>query len=310
MIQLNISNFEFENPENITELATICEAFASEIRLNIVKQLREKSYSIAELRKMNNISYSSILFHINILNKAGIVDINYMPSNKGHVQIISLKYRHFFIENQTVKNKNEVFYQSIGVGCFTKHHVYGHCGMAGTDFSLMGMNTDLLDSQRFNASLIWAESGFLEYQFSKNKFKNKTVKELKFSLEICSEAQYYREDWKSDITFSINGIEVCMWQSPGDFGERRGTLNPVEWPSCNTQYGILLTICVNENGTYINEKKYSNNITINDLKIKNNTGITFKIHSKEDAIHHGGFNIFGKNFGDYSQDIELITICE
>lgn len=310
MIKLNISNFDFENQDDIDEFSTICEAFSSKVRLNIIKQLRNKSYAISELKKLNNISYSAVLFHINILNKAGIIEINYLPDKKGFIQVISLKYRHLSFEKKAIKDTTEIFRQSIGVGCFTNHSVKGYTGLAGTDFSLMGKNTDLLDSRRFNASLLWAESGFVEYQFSKNNFHEKIIKEIKFSLEICSEAQYYREDWKSDITFSINGVETCVWQSPGDFGERRGTLNPSEWPSCNTQYGILITISVNENGTYINEKKCPNNITIKDLKIPEQTGITFKIQSKEDALYPGGFNIFGKNFGDYAQDIELIVVCQ
>ena len=33
--------------------------------------------------------------------------------------------------------------------------------------------------------------------------------------------------------------------------------------------------------------------------------VTFKVESKENAKNKGGFNIFGKNFGDYNQDIEM-----
>ena len=130
---------------------------------------------------------------------------------------------------------------------------------------------------------------------------------MKISLEICSEARHYREDWKSDITFSINNKELCTWQIPGDFGERRGLLNPPSWPSCNTQYGLLINLYVNKNGVYINEKKYSNSITIDDLNINKGKGILFKIDSKADAVYKGGWNVFGRHFGDYNQDIDLFV---
>ena len=31
--------------------------------------------------------------------------------------------------------------------------------------------------------------------------------------------------------------------------------------------------------------------------------IKFKIEVKKDTVHVGGFNLFGKNHGDYAQDI-------
>ena len=306
-MKLNVTDFNFNNEKDVRKLALISNALSSEIRINIIKQLREKSHTIAELKKLNNISYSSILFHISLLNKAGIVMINYLPGQKGFAQVVSIRYKNLFFEISEEKTKETTAKQSIGVGCFVNHNVLGYCGLAGVDFTFMGLNSDLLDSRRFNSSLIWAQEGFIEYQFSNNAFIDKEIKELKISLEICSEARHYREDWKSDITFSINNKELCTWQSPGDFGERRGLLNPPSWPSCNTQYGLLINLYVNKNGVYINEKKYSNSITIDDLNINKGKGILFKIDSKADAVYKGGWNIFGRHFGDYNQDIDLFV---
>lgn len=306
-MKLNVTDFNFSNEKDVRKLALISNALSSEIRINILKQLREKSHTIAELKKLNNISYSSILFHINLLNKAGIVNINYLPGQKGFAQVVSIRYKNLFFEIAEEKAKESTSKQSIGVGCFVNHNVLGYCGFAGVDFTFMGLNSDLLDSRRFNSSLIWAQEGFIEYQFSNNAFIDKEIKELRISLEICSEARHYREDWKSDITFSINNKELCTWQSPGDFGERRGLLNPPSWPSSNTQYGLLINLYVNKNGVYINEKKYSNSITIDDLNINKGKGILFKIDSKADAVYKGGWNIFGRHFGDYNQDIDLFV---
>ena len=306
-MKLKVVDFNFNNEKDVHQLAAIANALSSKIRINIIKQLREKSYTIAELKRLNNISYSSILFHINILSELNLVNINYFPGQKGFAQVVSIRNKNLFFEVAEDKPKETTTKQSIGVGCFVNHNVVGYCGLAGVDFTHMGLNIDLLDSRRFNASLIWAQEGFIEYNFSNNSFIDKEIKELRISLEICSEARLYREDWKSDITFSINEKELCTWQSPGDFGERRGTLNPPSWPSFNTQYGLLINICVNRNGVYINEKKYSSSITIDDLCINKGKGILFKIESKPDAVYKGGWNIFGRHFGDYNQDIDLFV---
>jgi predicted transcriptional regulator len=45
---------------------------------------------------------------------------------------------------------------------------------------------------------------------------------LHLSLEICSEAPLHHENWPSDITVWLNGVEIGAWTSPGDFGDVRG----------------------------------------------------------------------------------------
>lgn len=46
-------------------------------------------------------------------------------------------------------------------------------------------------------------------------------------------------------------------------------------------------------------------VTFDDLKLYDGSGIKFKIGVKEDALHKGGLNLFGKNFGDYPQAIVM-----
>ena len=114
---------------------------------------------------------------------------------------------------------------------------------------------------------------------------------------------YYRNDFPSDITFWINDKEIATYNSPGDFGGRRGKYSPSYWFINSTQFGILKTITVNNNGVYIDNINVSKNITLNDILVYNCPFIEFKIGIKDDAIHKGGINIFGKNFGDYNQAI-------
>ena len=62
-----------------------------------------------------------------------------------------------------------------------------------------------------------------------------------------------------------------------------------------------------KNGVYLDGILLNENIKVNDLKLNDNNHILFKITSKKHNDSFGGFNIFGKNYGDYPQDI-LMTI--
>ena len=115
-----------------------------------------------------------------------------------------------------------------------------------------------------------------------------------FSFEACSEAPNYAEDWPSDITISIAGIDCCTWRCPGDFGARRGLLSPQWWSnSMATQYGILNRIEINNEGSFLNNIKTSD-VRIQDLGIANLQNVPIRIGNKEDAEYIGGFNLFWK----------------
>ena len=159
------------------------------------------------------------------------------------------------------------------------------------------------DTKRFNAKLIYAKDGVVTYKVSNAFAITNGIDELIISLEICSEAPYYDNDYKSDITFWINDKEICTLTTKGDYGDRRGKLNPDWWPSINTQYGELTTIKINENGIYLKDILVNKGITIKDLDITNNTFIKISLGNKNFALNKGGFNIFGSEFGDYPQNI-------
>ncbi len=52
---------------------------------------------------------------------------------------------------------------------------------------------------------------------------------VQFSAELCSEAPLHNDDYPSDITVRVNGVELGTWTSPGDFGGERGRLTPDWW---------------------------------------------------------------------------------
>ena len=74
-----------------------------------------------------------------------------------------------------------------------------------------------------------------------------------------------------------------------------------------TQYGILNRLEINKDGSFLNNKKTSD-IKIDDLGIDKLQNIPIRIGNKDDAEYIGGFNLFGKGFGDYPQDLILTII--
>ena len=61
---------------------------------------------------------------------------------------------------------------------------------------------------------------------------------------------------------------------------------------------------IDENGTRINGRRYSD-IRIDEVFAQPRKYIEFEICNKENAMYIGGFNLFGKKFGDYKQDIVM-----
>jgi predicted transcriptional regulator len=110
-------------------------------------------------------------------------------------------------------------------------------------------------------------------------------------------------DWKSDITFSLCGHALCTYTSPSDFGDCRGTLNPDWWPLNYSQYGELKELIITEKGCFLNGIHVNPSIRIAELS--GQSKFVFRIENKKDAEHVGGFNIFGKGFGNHPQNIRM-----
>lgn len=190
------------------------------------------------------------------------------------------------------------------IGNFVDCKVLPTCGIAG-ERSYIDIEDDprgFYNPNKVNAQLIWFHKGYLEYRFPNSIFQTIKPKLVEISLELCSEAPNYRNDWPSDITMWINGFDCGTWTSPGDFGGRRGKLNPSWWSDGSTQFGLLKTWRVNNEGSFIDEKK-SANVNIERLQLAKGDFITVRIGIKEDAQNIGGVNIFGEKFGDYPQNI-------
>lgn len=304
----NIVNLDIKNDNDIPYMVKLCNALGSEVRMKILKTLQRRPYtfSITDLIKLTNIPCTTLIHHLNILKEVNLIDITYKSTKHGSTRIISrylkgASLNFYYLEdkdNTTIKTE----LQNMKVGNFIKYE--------GNDFNFVTptrsypkRGTDCYIPERFQAELIYTLNGKLTYIFSNNAAKFNKIKSISFSMELSSETPYYDNDYLSEITFWINDIEIATYLSLGDYGDRRGILNPAWWPDRNSQYGKLVTVLVDEAGVSLNGKQISTKINISKLNIQKGNSIIFALGNKQTSTYIGGFNLFGSSFGDFHQDI-------
>ena len=287
----NISLFD---PE---KAALVSKALGNETRVLILKEIYMGPKSIRELSRAFSLPSSVVMFHLDILEKADLIHGEYLPSKKGKALIYSLNFDYIHLSFEEYNTKQISSYnEEMPIGLYCEAQFDEYYGMF-CDGEMKRLNSNNpFDQTRQRAELLWCNGGKLSYPFSTKFIGLGEIESLSFTLEICSEIQFYRNDWKSDIFFSINNIPIGLYTCQGDFGGTRGILTPKVWPINHTQYGYLLMIEVTNNGTFIDHKLVSK-VTLNDLKLSDNNIVLFTLETKKTALHYGGFNIFGKTFG-------------
>ncbi len=301
-------NFSLLNPDNNENIERVCKALSSPVRLNFIRQIHEKPMTIAELAKANGLTNSTVIFHLNILSEANIISVRYLPSKKGMAQVAFLSFNNvvFTREGGLTYSESKMFEQSASVGSYVDADVEG-LGYATEDDFYDSGNALAFDEKHVFARQLWAVGGHVTYAFENSFAKNGVPDKITFSLEICSETTCYRNDWKSDIFFVVNGVEVAHYLSPGDFGGSRGRFTPEWWPQNMTQYGNLVEITVDETGSYLNNQPVSK-VKLSDLRLDEGNRIAFTVECRKKSTYYGGFNLFGKGSGNFDQDILFFAI--
>lgn len=299
-----IISYDMNEKDRLCELG---KALAVPERVEILNLLHHQSMIIGEIARELHLPVSSVVFHLKMLEKAGLVDMKLQSGTRGNQKLCVKTADYINIELINHNSEmSEIFSTEMPVGAYTSCHVTPTCGLANIEDIIGKRDSEysFYYPERMNAGILWSSSGYVEYKFANGVPNERTVKNLSLSMEICSEAPKYDEHWKSDITLWINGVECATWTCPGDFGERRGRLNPSWWKNGDTQYGALVNWKVNQEGSFINGEKVSR-VTVDRLNLSARSYIDVRIGNKRDARYIGGFNLFGKTFGDYEQGIIL-----
>lgn len=303
-------NLSITNVKDHDMILKISKALSCEDRLLILKSLLSTPKHLSDISQELNIPISSVSRHIDALAEAGLVFISYQPGIKGHTKFCAHQMLGFTIllENDAKTLTESKEYQvELPIGMFSHCHIRPPCGMNSKTSTIEHFDDPRIFflPTRIQAECLWFDYGFISYSFPSPPKTKELFNEITFSFEACSEAIGYNNDWPSDITVSINDIEVCTFTLSGDYGGRRGRFTPKFWSTTSTQYGVLKEIKVNNKGVFVDNVQTTSSLSFDDLNIYKGNAIKLTISVKEDAEHRGGINIFGKNFGDYQQSLVM-----
>lgn len=285
----------------------IFKALGSEVRIEIVKILLENhGMSMNELASRLKITNGALTNHIKKLEDCGIVSISTESAGHGNQKKCSVYLDKILIDIDSQEDFKNIYQTSLKVGHFTDYNVYPTCGIA-SNTALIGEVDDtryFAHPGRYEADILWFTRGYVEYIIPNFIPYGQKIDQITISLEISSEAPGINDIWPSDISFKINGKKVAVWTSPGDFGNVRGTFTPDWWYPNWNQYGLLKILVINKKGTFIDGLQVSN-VSINEFDFDYHSTIKLKLEVEDAAEHVGGLTIFGKNFGNYNQDIDV-----
>lgn len=286
-------------------LEKIGDALSSPIRRKVLRLLTGKSYSALELASLTNVALSTMSFHLKVLKDAKLINMVSSPNKRGNEKNVSQSCENIYISfSQNSLTKKGLYSIELPIGSYFDFDITPPCIMNGRNGQLGEIDSVLpfYSYKRSEARLLSFLKGWIEYRIPTISFKDKSVQSLTFSLEICSECPNYNNTWKSDITFWVNKHEICTYRSMGDYGDRKGLLNPDWYPSQSSQYGMLVKIRIDNEGTWIDNEIVSS-VNIDELELTSANFFSLRLGVKPNSHYVGGVNLFGKGFGDHNQDI-------
>ena len=292
---------------NLQKLETVTKALGSATRLEILRFLSAHTCTLLEIAEALDLPPSTATLHINVLEKAGLIETNLSPATRGLQKVCARVYDRIVIQLPAAAEREETTVEvSMPIGAFVDVHIIPTCGLLG-DLGIIGHLDDpsaFYEPERIHAQLIWFRQGTVEYRFPNRLPPNVLLDDIDVSFEICSEAPLHHSHWPSDVTVWIDDVEIGTWTSPADFGGERGALTPAWWDTQNSQFGLLKVWKVTNNGSFVDGVQVSK-VTLNNLSLEPGHPISVRIGIKDNASNIGGLNLFGSKFGNYPQDIVL-----
>ena len=292
-----------------SRILDVAKALSGDVRVRILEALGDKPMSVSQLAETLGVAQPTISINVQTLEQVNLI-VSTQGANREKICSVTCRAIHLELPSKLGEGLHQTEEIHMPIGMFSNCSIQPSCGMAGKDGGVIGSQDDprvFYMPERVDASLLWfAESGYVEYYFANPLPPGVVLDEIRLSAEICSEAPAFREDWASDITLTINDLDVGTWTCPSDFGNRKGKLTPERWKS-GTEYGMLTEWSVSDHGSTINGISASST-TISSLKLAYNEPIRVRFEIRKDAANRRGLNLFGSGFGDHPQDIVLSFI--
>lgn len=281
------------------------EALASNVRIRIIELLGQEPMIMKDIASALGLSNSIITMHVKKLERADLVHTEMIPGRGASQKLCTLvadRIELVFPRKGMIARNFHI--SNIPIGHYTDFDVKPTCGLA-SKLKVIGGGFDdpryFLDPERVEAKILWFSKGYISYKIPNYLTDEQEPEELEMTMELASEAPLSNMHWPSDIAFTFNGCPIGMWTNPGDFGGTRGKYTPEWWNIDLNQYGILIHIRINNDGTFIEGTRVSD-YTIRDVDIRR-LQWDLRLEVKEDAQHVGGLTIYGAGFGNYYQDI-------
>jgi len=289
-------------PHQIQETA---KALSGDLRLRILEALGKGTRSISQLMEALGAAQPTVSINVQILEQAGLITTAPGP-NREKLCSRAHDYLLFELPRETGESLSDLEEISMPVGMYTSCSVKAPCGLAGRE-SLIGCPDDprsFFLPDRSEAQLLWfSEAGFVEYLFPNPIPPEVSLKGLKISAELCSEAMGFNEDWPSDVTLFVNGKRIATVTPEGDFGREKGSLTPVWWVY-GSQYGKLYEWEITGEGSFA-EGRRGSGVRLADLGLRYDQPIAIRFEVEGTAVNKRGLNLFGAGYGNYNQDIKL-----
>jgi predicted transcriptional regulator len=285
--------------------ATLFKVLSSDTRRGILRMLQRGPMGISALAQGVGVSRSSVTRHIQDLAEEGLVSTDAAPGQQGAQKMCRLRYEHVVVSFECPSAPQlHVAETEMPIGMYSRADVERPCGLASST-GIIGSIDDpqsFLLPERASAQLFWVGRGSVEYVFPNRVPPGAEITRLELAMEICSELAMHRIDCPGDVTVWVNEVELGTWTSFGGFGENRGRLTPPWWWDTRTQYGMLKVWAVDDEGSYVDGSPVSAN-TLSQLHLHDHAPVNVRIGIKADASNLGCFNLFGRHFGNYEQDM-------
>ena len=293
--------------KSLEEGLNIFKALGSEIRVEIINiLLKGDGMNMNELAQHLKITNGALTSHIRKLEEAGLISVVSETASHGNQKKCSVLLDKILIDFEPQTENANIFNTSVKVGHYSDFQVTPTCGLASAT-NMIGEMDDVryfAHPDHYEADILWFTQGYVEYMIPNFIPPAQKIDQITISMEISSEAPSFNPNWPSDISFYLNDVKIGSWISPGDFGDVPGTFTPAWWLSSRNQYGLLKFLIINDKGTFIDGKQISD-VGIRSFNLMSQSLLRLKLAVEKDAKHVGGLTIFGKNFGNYSQDIDV-----
>ncbi len=293
--------------KNTDEALEVFRALGSEARIDILNLLIQNGrMSMNDLAQSLGISNGALTPHVRKLEACDLLRVNADPEKHGNVRLCEPHLdKILFVLGKGQRPQNE-YHSHLRVGQYSRCSVYPTCGLS-TPAELIGKVDDpryFTDPRHFTADILWLGKGFVEYMIPCVIPRRSNIEQISVSMELSSEAPGSNPHWPSDIHFYLNDTLLGVWTSPGDFADVPGLFTPDWWFSNWNQYGLLKTLLIRNDGTWIDDQKLSD-VTMEQLQVNGKAPMYLRLEVPDKARHVGGLTIFGRDFGNYNQDIEF-----